>query len=206
MSDMSDYGSITDEELIRRLRGGECEIMDFIMEKYKSMVKKKAKAMYLLGGDSDDLIQEGMIGLFKAVQDYDEKMETTFAGFAQVCVTRQLYTAIRASRRKKHLPLNSYVSLYDNVEITEEKEAEMLGRQDLSLNNNPEELLIGKEQEDSFMKKLEDKLSDLENRVLCLHLLGTDYKTIANLLGKSPKTIDNALQRIKAKAGELLDE
>lgn len=203
---MSDYGSITDEELIRRLRGGECEIMDFIMEKYKSMVKKKAKAMYLLGGDSDDLIQEGMIGLFKAVQDYDEKMETTFAGFAQVCVTRQLYTAIRASRRKKHLPLNSYVSLYDNVEITEEKEVEMLGRQDLSLNNNPEELLIGKEQEDSFMKKLEDKLSDLENRVLCLHLLGTDYKTIANLLGKSPKTIDNALQRIKAKAGELLDE
>lgn len=203
---MSDYRSVSDEELIKRLREGECEIMDFIMEKYKPMVKKKAKAMYLLGGDSDDLIQEGMIGLFKAVQDYDTEMEATFAGFAQVCVTRQLYTAIRASQRKKHMPLNSYVSLYDHSEITEEKEAEMLPLQERSMNNNPEELLIHKEQEDSFMKKLESRLSNLENKVLYLHLMGTDYKTIADLLGKSPKTIDNALQRIKAKAGELLEE
>lgn len=201
---MADYDLMTDEELIRRLRRGECRIMDFIMEKYKPMVKKKAKTMYLLGGDSDDLIQEGMIGLFKAVQDYDMEMEASFENFAQMCVTRQLYTAIRASQRKKHLPLNSYVSLYDNYEITEEKEAEIAGTQDLGMNNNPEELLVDREQEDSFMKRLEERLSELESKVLYLHLLGTDYKTIAKLLEKSPKTIDNALQRIKAKAGELL--
>ena len=197
---------LTDEEIVGLAKNGNVDGLEYLINKYKNFVRAKARTYFLIGADREDIIQEGMIGLFKAVQDYDEKMETTFAGFAQVCVTRQLYTAIRASRRKKHLPLNSYVSLYDNVEITEEKEAEMLGRQDLSLNNNPEELLIGKEQEDSLVKKLEDKLSDMENRVLCLHLLGTDYKTIANLLGKSPKTIDNALQRIKAKAGELLDE
>lgn len=201
---MTEYQKKTDEELIQSLRKGDAAIMDFLLEKYKPMVKKKARAMFLLGGDSDDLIQEGMIGLFKAVQDYDPAQEASFGTFAQVCVTRQLYSAIRASQRKKHLPLNSYVSLYDNQEISEEKESELISRQNMQGNNNPEDLVICKESEDSIMKELEGRLSELEKRVLYLHLMGTDYKTISGLLGKKPKTIDNALQRIKSKAEELL--
>ena len=201
---MTDYEKKTDEELIVDFRGGDTAIMDYLLEKYKPMVKKKAKAMYLLGGDSDDLIQEGMIGLFKAVRDYDSAQEASFGTFAQICVTRQLYSAIRASRRKKHLPLNSYISLYDNEEISEEKESELIQIQNVASTNNPEDLVIHKESEDSFMNELEGNLSELERKVLYLHLLGTDYRTIAKLLGKSPKAVDNALQRIKIKAEELL--
>lgn len=201
---MTDYEKKTDEELIMDFRGGDTAIMDYLLEKYKPMVKKKAKAMYLLGGDSDDLIQEGMIGLFKAVRDYDSAQEASFGTFAQICVTRQLYSAIRASRRKKHLPLNSYISLYDNKEISEEKESELIQIQNVASTNNPEDLVIHKESEDSFMNELEGNLSELERKVLYLHLLGTDYRTIAKLLGKSPKAVDNALQRIKTKAEELL--
>ena len=201
---MTDYEKKSDEELIMDFRGGDTAIMDYLLEKYKPMVKKKAKAMYLLGGDSDDLIQEGMIGLFKAVRDYDSAQEASFGTFAQICVTRQLYSAIRASRRKKHLPLNSYISLYDNEEISEEKESELIQIQNVASTNNPEDLVIHKESEDSFMNELEGNLSELERKVLYLHLLGTDYRTIAKLLGKSPKAVDNALQRIKTKAEELL--
>ena len=201
---MTDYEKKTDEELIMDFRGGDTAIMDYLLEKYKPMVKKKAKAMYLLGGDSDDLIQEGMIGLFKAVRDYDSAQEASFGTFAKICVTRQLYSAIRASRRKKHLPLNSYISLYDNEEISEEKESELIQIQNVASTNNPEDLVIHKESEDSFMNELEGNLSELERKVLYLHLLGTDYRTIAKLLGKSPKAVDNALQRIKTKAEELL--
>ena len=201
---MTDYEKKTEEELIMDFRGGDTAIMDYLLEKYKPMVKKKAKAMYLLGGDSDDLIQEGMIGLFKAVRDYDSAQEASFGTFAQICVTRQLYSAIRASRRKKHLPLNSYISLYDNEEISEEKESELIQIQNIASTNNPEDLVIHKESEDSFMNELEGNLSELERKVLYLHLLGTDYRTIAKLLGKSPKAVDNALQRIKTKAEELL--
>ena len=201
---MTDYEKKTDEELIMDFRGGDTAIMDYLLEKYKPMVKKKAKAMYLLGGDSDDLIQEGMIGLFKAVRDYDSAQEASFGTFAQICVTRQLYSAIRASRRKKHLPLNSYISLYDNEEISEEKESELIQIQNIASTNNPEDLVIHMESEDSFMNELEGNLSELERKVLYLHLLGTDYRTIAKLLGKSPKAVDNALQRIKTKAEELL--
>ena len=201
---MTDYEKKTDEELIMDFRGGDTAIMDYLLEKYKPMVKKKAKAMYLLGGDSDDLIQEGMIGLFKAVRDYDSAQEASFGTFAQICVTRQLYSAIRASRRKKHLPLYSFISLYDNEEISEEKESELIQIQNVASTNNPEDLVIHKESEDSFMNELEGNLSELERKVLYLHLLGTDYRTIAELLGKSPKAVDNALQRIKTKAEELL--
>ena len=201
---MTDYEKKTDEELIMDFRGGDTAIMDYLLEKYKPMVKKKAKAMYLLGGDSDDLSQEGMIGLFKAVRDYDSAQEASFGTFAQICVTRQLYSAIRASRRKKHLPLNSYISLYDNEEISEEKESELIQIQNIASTNNPEDLVIHKESEDSFMNELEGNLSELERKVLYLHLLGTDYRTIAKLLGKSPKAVDNALQQKKKKAEELL--
>ena len=182
---MDRYEKMTDEQLIQKLRDGDNRIVDYIMEKYKNLVRKEANAMYLLGGENEDLIQEGMIGLFKAVQNYEPDQNSSFFSFAKLCISRQLYSAIEASRRKKHSPLNSYVSLYD---MTEEKEP-LINTMEAHKNSNPEE-----------------SLSDLENRVLYLHLMGTDYRTIARLLDKSPKTVDNALQRIKAKTQKILEK
>lgn len=197
---MAGYEQKTDEQLIRMLRKGDTAITDYIMEKYKNLVRKEANAMYLLGGENDDLIQEGMIGLFKAVQNYDLAQETSFYNFARLCITRQMYSAIEASKRKKHSPLNSYISLYEK---TGEREP-LIDTMEAAKESNPEELLVGREYVELLQNKLMENLSDLENRVLYLHLLGTDYKTIARLLDKSPKTVDNALQRIKSKMEKIL--
>lgn len=199
---MTSYEQMTDEQLIRKLRAGDKNIIDYIMEKYKNLVRKEANAMYLLGGENDDLIQEGMIGLFKAVQDYDVEQEASFFSFAKLCISRQMYTAIEASKRKKHSPLNSYVSLYE----TGEDQSALIETMEADRESNPEELLVSREYAQLLESKLEENLSDLENRVLYLHLLGTDYKTIARLLDKSPKTIDNALQRIKSKTEKILEK
>ena len=197
---MAGYEQKTDEQLIRMLRKGDTAITDYIMEKYKNLVRKEANAMYLLGGENDDLIQEGMIGLFKAVQNYDLAQETSFYNFARLCITRQMYSAIETSKRKKHSPLNSYISLYEK---TGEREP-LIDTMEAAKESNPEELLVGREYVELLQNKLMENLSDLENRVLYLHLLGTDYKTIARLLDKSPKTVDNALQRIKSKMEKIL--
>ena len=199
---MDRYEKMTDEQLIQKLRDGDNRIVDYIMEKYKNLVRKEANAMYLLGGENEDLIQEGMIGLFKAVQNYEPDQNSSFFSFAKLCISRQLYSAIEASRRKKHSPLNSYVSLYD---MTEEKEP-LINTMEAHKNSNPEELLVSQEYAELLESKLEESLSDLENRVLYLHLMGTDYRTIARLLDKSPKTVDNALQRIKAKTQKILEK
>ena len=189
------YEQMTDEQLIAKLRDGDSNIIDYLMEKYKNTVRKEANAMYLLGGENDDLIQEGMIGLFKAVQDYDMKQGASFFSFAKLCITRQMYSAIEASRRKKHGPLNSYVSFYEKGE----DQSTLVDTMEAGGESNPEELLVSREYVKVLQSRLAESLSDLENRVLYLHLMGTDYKTIARLLDKSPKTVDNALQRIKAK-------
>lgn len=197
---MVNYEHMTDEQLICRLRDGDKTIMDYLMEKYKNLVRKEANAMYLLGGENDDLIQEGMIGLFKAVQDYQPDQDTSFYSFARLCITRQMYSAIAASKRKKHSPLNSYISLYEKGE----DQSLLIETMEADIQTNPEELFVSREHAALLESKLEESLSDLENRVLYLHLLGTDYKTIARLLDKSPKTIDNALQRIKNKTEKIL--
>lgn len=203
---MNTYNKIPDEQLIRRLRNGEDEIMDYLMIKYKSMVRRKARAMYLIGGDNDDLIQEGMIGLIKTVRDFDSEAGQSFSGFAELCVSRQMYSAIASSKRKKHIPLNSYVSLYDEGNHEDEKALPLIDTIEPEVENNPETLYFGKESSEAFIEELKENLSDLENRVLYLHMLGTNYRDIANLLDKSPKTIDNALQRIRTKAGKLLSQ
>ena len=198
---------MTDEQLISRLRGGEKPIMDFLMEKYKGLVRQKAKAMYLWGGENDDLIQEGMIGLFKAVEDYEPDAGASFYSFAELCISRQMYTAIKASQRKKHLPLNSYVSLYTSGKREDGKEALPLAETiEAGAESNPEELLLNTEYANAFEEELKDQLSKLENRVLYLHLMGMDYLKIAEVMDKSPKAIDNALQRIKGKARHILEE
>ena len=198
---------MTDEQLISRLRGGEKPIMDFLMEKYKGLVRQKAKAMYLWGGENDDLIQEGMIGLFKAVEDYEPDAGASFYSFAELCISRQMYTAIKASQRKKHLPLNSYVSLYTSGKREDGKEALPLAETiEAGAESNPEELLLNTEYANAFEEELMDQLSKLENRVLYLHLMGMDYLKIAEVMDKSPKAINNALQRIKGKARHILEE
>ena len=148
---MTEYKKLTDEELIRRLRMGETGIIDYLMEKYKNLVRKEANAMYLLGGETDDLIQEGMIGLFKAVQDYDVDQEVSFFSFARLCVTRQLYSAIEASNRKKHSPLNSYISLYER----EDGEGSLIDTMESEHETNPEELLVSQEHAKSLEERLE---------------------------------------------------
>lgn len=202
---MNKYDKMTDEQLIHRLRSGENAITDYIMDKYKHVVRKKAKAMYLLGGENDDLIQEGMIGLFKAVRDYDETQEASFYSFAELCISRQIYTAIKLSQRQKHMPLNSYISLYSQGEDNEEdRQTPLIDQLQTLKDNNPEELFLDKEYFSVMEQELKQKLSDLESRVLHLHLMGEDYRSIARLLDKSPKSIDNALQRIKQKTFDIL--
>ena len=135
------YEKMTDEQLIAKLRDGDSNIIDYLMEKYKNTVRKEANAMYLLGGENDDLIQEGMIGLFKAVQDYDMKQGASFFSFAKLCITRQMYSAIEASRRKKHGPLNSYVSFYEKGE----DQSTLVDTMEAGGESNPEELLVSRE-------------------------------------------------------------
>ena len=194
---MGKFDNISDEELIARLRDGETIIEDYLMEKYKGLVRQKARAMFLIGGDTDDLIQEGMIGLFKAVRDFQSGREATFATFARMCIDRQIYSAIQNSNRQKHLPLNSYVSL------NQEDESSPIW--ELSV-ENPEEIIIDQETTRDLQQKISDYLSPMENKVLDLYLKGEGYVEIGRILGKSPKSIDNALQRIRAKIREVISQ
>ena len=199
---MKELKTISDEKLLRQIQSGNDDAMECLLERYRDMVRKEARSFFLAGGDEEDLIQEGMIGLFKAVQDYDVDQEASFFSFARLCVTRQLYSAIEASNRKKHSPLNSYISLYER----EDGEGSLIDMMESEHETNPEELLVSQEHAKSLEERLEKDLSELERRVLYLHLMGTDYKTIAKLLDRSPKTIDNALQRIKGKMQKILEK
>ena len=202
---IADYSVYTDEELILRLRDGETAITDYIMEKYKNLVRSKAKSMFILGADSEDLIQEGMIGLFKAIRDYDSGRDASFATFADLCVSRQMYTAVQASRRQKHTPLNTYISLYrGNKELGENEESELINSLVSKVEINPEDLLIDKENVENLAKRIEKELSPFENQVLDLYLTGMSYSQIARVLGKDEKSTDNALSRIKGKVKKIL--
>ena len=205
MVKMKKYDRMTDEQLIVDLRNGDRAIMDYIMDRYKSMVRKKARAMFLLGGENDDLIQEGMIGLIKAVRDYDLSQGGSFSSFAELSVSRQMYSAIEASKRKKHLPLNSYISLYEESDTRQDgNKMQLIDMIEPEQETDPEALYFSREYTEAFVEQLKDMLSPLENHVLYLHLMGTDYKKIAEILEKSPKSIDNALQRIRGKAEKML--
>ncbi len=197
-----DYEKCSDEELIVRLRDGEAAITDYIMDKYKNLVRSKAKSMYILGADREDLIQEGMIGLFKAIRDYDTGRDASFFTFADLCISRQMYTAVQAAGRQKHAPLNTYISLYagrteKGAEQSEERELidSVLSRSERS----PEELFIDKENLELLEKVIDRELSSFEKQVLDLYLTGMKYSQIAKVLGRDDKSTDNALQRIKAK-------
>lgn len=201
---MDSYQGIPDEELIERLRGGEHQVIDYLMEKYKYLVRKKAKAMFLIGGENDDLIQEGMIGLFKATRDYDSSKEASFFSFAELCISRQLYSAVQASRRQKHIPLNTYISLYSNTQNGEGADVPLEDVLQSVREKNPEELIIDKESAQRIEEKLDDVLSDFEQEVLNLYLLGNSYTQIAHMMKRSPKSVDNALHRLRVKVRQII--
>ena len=170
--------------------------MDYILGKYKPLVRKRANALYLIGGDTDDLIQEGMIGLFKAIREYEPERDASFYSFARLCVERQMYTAIEASRRQKHAPLNSYIS-FDASDDRGVALADMLAG---GAQENPESLLIGREDIEQRFLALQNSLSKMEKQVFDYMLEGLNYRQIAEQMGKSPKAIDNAIQRMRTKA------
>ncbi len=193
------YEALTDEELIEKLRAGESGVMDFLLEKYKYLVRKKANAVFLLGGDTDDLVQEGMIGLFKAVRDFDCS-QGSFYYFADLCIGRQIYHAIEAASRKKHGPLNSYISLSEDASDTSGVPlAESISWRE----DNPEQILIERENVAQFLEEIRANLSPLEQKVLTDYLDGMNYRQIAEKWNKPEKSIDNALQRIKSKVQKL---
>lgn len=193
---MTGYQEMSDEQLIGQLRSGDSRVMDYILDKYKPLVRKKANAVFLIGGETDDLIQEGMIGLFKAVRDYDGGKEASFFSFAELCITRQLYKAVEASNRKKHAPLNTYISFYSETGEEGHSLAETLTTGGMG---DPEQMIIDQENLKQFWDGLREHLSPMEQQVLDEYLQGNNYQQIAEHMNKQPKTIDNALQRIKTK-------
>ena len=205
MTEHFKYEDMTDEELIDQLREGDRQVMDYICDKYKNLVRSKAKSMYILGGDSEDLIQEGMIGLFKAVRDYDCGRDASFYTFADLCISRQMYTAVQAAKRLKHSPLNTYVSLYEKTgDGADSEERNLLEALAARTEMSPEELFLDKERMRDLEKSIESELSTFEKQVLDLYLTGMSYTQIAKVLGRDEKSTDNALQRLKSKIRKLL--
>ncbi len=186
---MERWAQLTDERLIEHINAGETACMDVLIERYKRQVRNQARPLYLIGGDSDDLIQEGMLGLFKAIRDYRPEKSDSFEAFAGLCISRQLYSAIQAAGRLKHAPLNSYVEL--SPELGEQAER-LKGK-------SPEELLIDQENIESLRAEILKVATPLEQEILTAYLNGQSYSEIALRLNKEPKSIDNALQRIRRK-------
>lgn len=200
------YNELSDEELIGLSKSGDSRAVDWLMERYKNLVRKEARALFLIGGDHDDLIQEGMIGLYKAVRDYSSDKQVTFFHFAQLCITRQLYNAVKASQRQKNTPLNSYISLYaplSDKSAELETPATLADTLPLRESMNPESIILKQESAKLFREEIKRSLSTFENHVLELFLKGEDYRAIASQLNKSPKSIDNALQRIRSKLKKM---
>lgn len=198
---IKDYRQKKDEELIDLLRDGETDVMEYLMDKYKNLVRSKAGSMYILGADKDDLIQEGMIGLFKAVRDYDLGRDASFYTFADLCISRQMYTAVQAAGRQKHIPLNSYVSLYSEAEGEDDS---LMHTMQITEQKNPEALFLDKERVEYLEKCIDEELSDFEKQVLDLYITGMSYSQIAKVLGRDEKATDNALQRLKNKIKKML--
>lgn len=199
----SRYDGKTDEELIIAYRDGDTEVPDYICNKYKNLVRSRAKSMYILGAEPEDLIQEGMIGLFRAVRDYDVGRDAGFSTFAGLCISRQMYKAIQAAGRQKAMPLNNYVSLY--CEDDDGNDVPRIELVETSPFRNPEKVVLDKESLEEIQKYIDEELSDFERQVLELHITGMGYTEIAKVLGRDDKSTDNALTRIKGKIRKLIN-
>ena len=199
----SHLADLEDEEIIHRIRNGCKRGMEHLIEKYKPLVRAKSRSYFLVGADREDIVQEGMIGLFKAIRDYREEKSIPFRMFAEMCITRQIITAVKTATRQKHIPLNSYVSLNKRIfdEDSDKTLIEML--QEVSV-TDPEELFISKEDYSVIEHKMVELLSPFEKQVLTMYLGGIAYQDIARQLNRPVKSIDNALQRLKKKIEKSL--
>lgn len=198
------YIGVADEILVELVHNGESEALDYIIHKYRNFVRAKARTYFLIGADKEDIVQEGMIGLYKAIRDFKEDKLTSFKAFAELCITRQIITAIKTATRQKHIPLNSYVSL-DKPIYDEESDRTLMDVLTGAKVMNPEQLLINREEFDDIELKMAELLSDLERKVLALYLDGQSYQEISEELNRHVKSIDNALQRVKRKLERYLE-
>lgn len=198
------YHTLTDEEILLLIRQGERSAQDYLVNKYERIVQYKARTYFLIGSERDDVIQEGLIGLFKAISDYDEDKLSSFRVFADLCITRQIITSIKSATRLKHTPLNSYISIYKPVH-DEEPDRMLLDIISSSASIDPQDSLVKKERLQNVYLKLRQALTALEWEVLPLYLQGCSYEEIAQTLQRHEKSIDNALQRVKRKISKLVE-
>ncbi len=199
------YSGMVDEDVILEARAGEQQALEYLINKYKSFVRAKARTYFLIGADREDIIQEGMIGLFKAIRDYKGDKLSSFRAFAELCITRQIITAIKTATRQKHIPLNSYVSLNKPI-FDEESDRTLMDIISEESISDPEELIINREEFKGIESKMGEILSSLEWEVLTSYLDGKSYQEIAEDLDRHVKSIDNALQRVKRKLEKYLEE
>lgn len=197
---------IPDETLVRAIRSGDTDAEEILYTRYKPIVRGRARTYFLVGADREDIIQEGMIGLYKAVCDYEFDKQTSFRIFAELCITRQIITAIKSATRKKHTPLNNYISINRPVyDEDNESERTLVDVLESSRIDDPEEALIGRENYEAIAHDIRHSLTKLEKQVLGLYLEGLSYQQIAEILDRSAKCVDNAIQRVKKKLEERLN-
>lgn len=192
------FEQLTDEAIVGQVHLGNADALDFLISKYRLFVKAKARSYFLIGADKEDIIQEGMIGLYKAIRDFKEDKLSSFRAFAELCITRQIITAIKTATRQKHIPLNSYISL-DKPIYDEESERTLMDVITSPISEDPEHLMINREDYSHLEKKMGEVLSELEQQVLIRYLEGQSYNEISEELNRHVKSIDNALQRVKRK-------
>ncbi len=200
----NDFTLMADEEIVALANDGDTLAQEFLIEKYKNFVRAKARSYFLIGADKEDIIQEGMIGLYKAIRDFRADKLSSFRAFAELCITRQIITAIKTATRQKHIPLNSYISLNKPI-YDEDSDRTLLDVISGTRITDPEELVISREEFDNIEAKMSEILSSLEWKVLMYYLEGKSYQEIAHDLGRHVKSIDNALQRVKHKLERYLE-
>ena len=200
-----DYSDLSDDELIKVIHNGDSKAEEALIKRYKNFVLAKSRSYFLVGAGREDIVQEGMIGLYKAIRDYDIDRLASFRAFAELCITRQIITAIKAATRQKHQPLNSYISLNKPI-YDEESDRTLLDVLQGGKLSNPEKLFISQEQYDLIENKINEMLSELEYNVLQEYLKGKSYQAIADTLDKHVKSVDNALQRVKRKLEVFLEK
>lgn len=201
----AEYEAMVDEDLVEIARAGSKRALEFLMLKYRNFVQAKARSYFLVGADREDIVQEGMIGLYKAVRDFRPEKLSSFKVFAELCIQRQIITAIKTATRQKHIPLNSYVSLNKPIydEDSDRTLMDVLAGSEIS---DPEQLIISREEFNQIEKRMGEVLSDLEWKVLMAYLDGKSYQEIADQIGRHVKSVDNALQRVKRKLEQYLRE
>ena len=196
--------SLSDEELVSLASSGDDRAFDRLLDKYRLFVLNKSKSYFIAGADNDDIVQEGMIGLFKAVRDFHSERGVSFKTFADICITRQILTAVKNSTRQKHAPLNSYISLNKTIG-DDESGSTLMATIECDININPESIMLSREKADAIESKVNESLSGFELLVLSYYLQGLSYAKISQAIGKDPKSVDNALQRIKKKLEKISD-